>query len=171
MNIRVNNIYLTPTHADHTPYLLATDLNKKASLCTRNTALVNRITSVEPIVMDLVNGIAHWVHGHVDVLLFNPPYVVTPTEEIGSHGLAASWAGGVYGREVTDRLLPFIPNLLSKNGCFYLVVIPENRPEELVEWFRVRGFRTEILMTRKAGRELLSILKFTREIGFVAGKN
>ncbi|OXB79775.1 UNVERIFIED_CONTAM: hypothetical protein H355_013760 [Colinus virginianus] len=70
----------------------------------------------------------------VDLLLFNPPYVVTPSEEVQSHGIEASWAGGKKGREVMDRVFPLVADLLSTGGLFYLVTIKENNPGDQLPW-------------------------------------
>jgi hypothetical protein len=48
--------------------------------------------------------------------------------QVGSSGIEASWAGGANGREVINRVLPLVPELLSNTGIFYMVVIKENNP-------------------------------------------
>ncbi len=50
---------------------------------------------------------------------------------MGSTGIEAAWAGGKRGREVTDRFLPAVAQLLSSKGLFYLITIAENDPGKL----------------------------------------
>lgn len=50
--------------------------------------------------------------------------------QVGSRGIEAAWAGGERGREVTDRFLPAVAQLLSTEGLFYLITIAENDPGE-----------------------------------------
>lgn len=95
------------THSEKLVFL-TTDINEFACETTRQTGLHNGITQIEPIRTSLVNGIMPRLKNRIDILCFNPPYVVTTHEEVGSLGIEASWAGGIDGREVIDQLLPLV---------------------------------------------------------------
>ncbi|XP_075950445.1 methyltransferase N6AMT1 isoform X2 [Anarhichas minor] len=138
---------------------LCTDVNPAAAQCTAKTASCNK-ASLQPVITSLVEGLLPRLSGEVDVLLFNPPYVVTPSEEVGSSGIEAAWAGGKRGREVTDRFLPVVAQLLSSKGLFYLVTIAENEPEEIIRFLGKCGLRGETCMSTRAGNERLSVLRF-----------
>lgn len=85
--------------------------------------------SVDILVTDLVSGLLPRLRGAVDFLIFNPPYVPTPDEEVERGGIAAAWAGGYRGRKVIDRVLPLVPELLSPQGQFLMVTVPDNDPQ------------------------------------------
>eukprot|EP00054_Salpingoeca_dolichothecata_P016334 m.95581 g.95581 ORF g.95581 m.95581 type:complete len:96 (+) comp21929_c0_seq7:478-765(+) len=69
--------------------------------------------------------------------------------------------------EVMDRLFPLVPSLLSPrpNAAFYLVIIEQNkRSEQPDDIFKaIPGFTADTVLSRKAGREHLSILKYQRK--------
>ncbi|XP_047911601.1 methyltransferase N6AMT1 isoform X2 [Anser cygnoides] len=138
-----------------------TDINPMAAYCTLETALLNNV-HLQPVITDLVNGLSPRLNGKVDLLLFNPPYVVTPSEEVKSHGIEASWAGGKRGREVMDRVFPLVADLLSPGGLFYLVTIKENNPDEILETMKKHGLEGTRALSRQAGQEMLTILKFRK---------
>ncbi|KAM9313214.1 methyltransferase N6AMT1 [Gastrophryne carolinensis] len=142
-------------------YYMCTDINPQAAACMLETARLNRVL-LEPVITDLVCGLLPRLQEQVDLLLFNPPYVVTPSEEVGSHGLEAAWAGGKNGREVMDRFFPLVPELLSPKGLFYLLVLKENNPDEIMEKLKSYGLQGSKVLSRQAGREHLTILKFCR---------
>ncbi|CAK7214458.1 S-adenosylmethionine-dependent methyltransferase [Sporothrix curviconia] len=94
--------------------------------------------------------------GQVDVLLFNPPYVPTPSVPANdncaaaaaaddsadavfardSHLLELAYAGGHDGMETTDRLLAALPDVLSARGCAYILLCAQNRPEAVKQRIR-----------------------------------
>ncbi|KAI9229409.1 MAG: N6-adenine-specific DNA methyltransferase 1 [Piptocephalis tieghemiana] len=135
------------------------------ALCTRAARETGKRSSawIDPVRTDLVHGLRRG-HGQglVDVLLFNPPYVPTDPAEVGSHGIEASWAGGKDGREVLDRLLPLIHELLSPKGIFYLVTVEENIPEDIASMLKTHGIHGKAVMKRKTGPEALSIWRYSR---------
>ncbi|XP_029876647.1 methyltransferase N6AMT1 isoform X1 [Aquila chrysaetos chrysaetos] len=140
---------------------ICTDINPMAAYCTLETALLNNV-HLQPVITDLVKGLSPRLNGKVDLLLFNPPYVVTPSEEVESRGIEASWAGGRKGREVMDRVFPLVPDLLSPGGLFYLVTIKENNPDEILETMKKGGLEGTRVLSRQAGQEMLTILKFRK---------
>jgi len=48
--------------------------------------------------------------------------------QVGCKTLSASWAGGVKGRAVIDRLLVQVTDVLSDNALLYIVIVQENDP-------------------------------------------
>ncbi|ORY66453.1 methyltransferase domain-containing protein [Pseudomassariella vexata] len=123
--------------------------------------------------------------GAVDVLIFNPPYVPTPelprwptaTDMVtsvanpsfqdDSYLLSLSYAGGVDGMEITDRLIESLPRVLSPKGCAYVLLCAQNKPEEVKH--RIRGFgdqwRVDMVGSsgKQAGWEKLQIIRVWRE--------
>ncbi|ETW04417.1 hypothetical protein, variant 1 [Aphanomyces invadans] len=140
--------------------LFAVDINEQATACTKNTASLNGVSRIEILRMDLLTQVR--LRQQVDVLLFNPPYVPTPSDEVGSIGIEAAWAGGKHGREVIDRVLPLVHDVLTPRGVFYMVVVAENKPNDIARIMLSQGFHMETIRSRKAFNESLSIVKFTR---------
>ena len=61
-------------------------------------------TNIEVINTRTLDGVQDRFRGSVDVLICNPPYVATEHVETGSRDIAAAWAGGCEGMEVTTHL-------------------------------------------------------------------
>ncbi|KAK3600094.1 hypothetical protein CHS0354_027421 [Potamilus streckersoni] len=140
---------------------LCTDINPRAAEVSRKTATINKV-QVESAVSDLICAFQDWLKNKVDVLIFNPPYVITPPEEVGSYGIEASWAGGERGRQVMDRLFPLVPHILSPLGVFYLVIIKENDEADIERIMVSYGLRKISILSRRSGSEFLSVLRFNR---------
>ncbi len=139
----------------------ATDLNKNACLASGKTSTKNgNILNI--VNCDLVGPLIDRLEKSIDILLFNPPYVVTEAGELGSNGIEAAWAGGKDGREVMDRIFPLLDRILAKNGIFYLVCIKPNRVEDIGNVLAGFGFKMSVVLNRKAGIENLFVLKIVR---------
>ena len=138
---------------------------------------------LDALIGDLTSGIKP---SSVDVLLFNPPYV--PSESLPSfldetqeecpkntftrdaHLLSLSTDGGSNGMEVTDRLLPQLPEVLSERGTAYILLCASNKPEEVMSRIRAwpspdecSWYATNVGSSgKKAGWEKLCVIRVWR---------
>lgn len=119
--------------------------------------------------------------GSADVLIFNPPYVPTsdvPTAfaaggekqaclDVDSDMLSLSYAGGIDGMEVTNRLLEQLPSVLNPDrGIAYILLCKQNKPDEVTQRIRQWGARWRVDVVGRSGRqggwEKLQILRIRR---------
>lgn len=155
----------------------AIDINKFACNATKDTANSNNV-NVDVINMDLLTS---FKPNSIDLLIFNPPYVPTPTDGSNSNipeheklydcdvagrnmsddekMIIKSWAGGKDGCEIINRLLMNLRNILTPNGVFYLLLIKENKPEMIRQRLHDLGFASEQIIDRKIRGEHLLVLK------------
>lgn len=134
----------------------ASDINSDACSMTMDTSILNQC-NLQVLNMNLMDAFKTKMF---DILLFNPPYVCTESKEIEGEIINKSWAGGVMGREIIDKVLVNLPNLLSETGVCYMVILKENKPEEIINFVEKLGLKSSIILNRKIIGEHLFILKF-----------
>lgn len=141
-------------------YYAAIDINPNACKSTKVTGHNNSV-DINVTQMDLLNNIRK--SAMFDIIVFNPPYVVTDSEEVTESNLISkTWAGGKYGREVMEKVFPHIPQLLSNTGMFYLLVIKDNDPNYIIELFKRLNMVGTIVKERKIRGEHLYVMRFTK---------
>jgi len=131
-------------------YLVGVDINHKASLLASRTAAANSVSLVDFVTTSVFANINF--KGKVDVIVCNPPYVVTPEEEYKEAQLkkdiSSSYAGGTRGREFIDQLLPVANEMLSDSGVMYLLYEEANG--------HLEGLK---LLERREGCEALTVIR------------
>lgn len=156
--------YILPT-----ALFLATDLNPHACEAVISTVKENNkndITLIDALQMDLATGIRN---KQTDILIFNPPYVPadtvpqTPTSIEDPTWLDLALLGGDKGMEITWKVLHNLDIILSDQGAAYILFCARNFPDEVTSIMKERGWSVEVIIHRKAGWEVLSVLKFCRE--------
>lgn len=149
------------------PLIIATDVNIEACKTTKKCANYHQQQHrIQIVQTNLAQSLVDRLEHSVDLLIFNPPYVPTDTQEKvdeSSTNLQLAWAGGSQGRDLTDAFLQsYVPKLLSKpDGVAYLVALDKNNIRELsdclVKDHKIKG---TIAMERQAGIEHLYVLKY-----------
>mmetsp|Transcript_7417 Transcript_7417/g.18421 ORF Transcript_7417/g.18421 Transcript_7417/m.18421 type:complete len:218 (-) Transcript_7417:344-997(-) len=142
--------------------MLAIDHSPAALQATATTLKSHQVQGVELLQSDLFTALDPGIQGHVDVLVFNPPYVPTPDEEVARGGIASAWAGGHRGRRVIDRVLAQLPGLMAPGGELFMVTVSENDPQGIIQEMQQHGFTGEVIMSRQADEETLSIVRLKK---------
>uniref|UniRef100_A0A7S2WYL8 Methyltransferase small domain-containing protein n=1 Tax=Chloropicon primus TaxID=1764295 RepID=A0A7S2WYL8_9CHLO len=178
-----------------TAYAVGTDLSSRACLASRETLRSHPPSCSSRSDVVATESLRGFRPGAAfDVVLVNPPYVPTSSEELAeslrvlrgrreaseaeTEGAAftLTWAGGVEGVEMTKEMLRAGLGLLNaRGGRLYLIVVQENRPEEMAKhatrvwrelWGRSEGddpapgLSWSIAIQTRANNELLSVLRF-----------
>jgi release factor glutamine methyltransferase len=75
-------------------------------------------------------------------------------------GIAAAWAGGKDGREVVDRLLPDVADVLSPDGgTMLMILLEQNKPREVMVVLERAGLRCDVVRSASADEERLHVLR------------
>uniref|UniRef100_A0AC35TVN1 MTS domain-containing protein n=1 Tax=Rhabditophanes sp. KR3021 TaxID=114890 RepID=A0AC35TVN1_9BILA len=138
----------------------AIDLNYDACLCTQETSAMNHYETETEIICGDVSSIIAGFDNKIDVLIFNPPYVLT--EEIPQSTEELCYAGGPNGRFVLDKLLPLISTILTLHGRFYLIAIKENDIDYLLNFTDNGSLRPSIVNNKVRGCENLFVLLYIK---------
>lgn len=146
------------------------DLNPWACRIAKKTALFNFAKNVQIVNGNLMGAMQS---GIMDILIFNPPYVVTEDKEINekravdeskliNENIVKAWAGGADGRRIVDQFFLQMENMLAKDGWAYVLVIKDNKPEVIIVDLGKIGFKAIIIAERKIRGEHLFVLKIER---------
>lgn len=146
---------------------MATDLNLNACENTLQTWELNNPAGTQQIEA-IQASLVPLRPRSVDVLIFNPPYV--PSEDVpevpdskdNDRWIYLALDGGEDGMEVTRLLLDQLDDVLTPTGCAYILFCARNKPKEQQAMMESRGWKVSWLDTRKAGWEVLSVLRFEK---------
>mmetsp|Transcript_20178 Transcript_20178/g.29951 ORF Transcript_20178/g.29951 Transcript_20178/m.29951 type:complete len:261 (+) Transcript_20178:255-1037(+) len=144
---------------DHVHHV--TDINPYALEVSQATAKANSVSLILHE-CDLVTPLLKELENAVDIVLFNPPYVPTPDDELGSTGIECSWAGGKDGRQVINRAISQLARTLAKpNGQIFMITVDDNAPEDLAQQFANVGLNLKPWVRRRARNEYLTVQRLT----------
>ncbi|KAI5958377.1 MTQ2 [Candida theae] len=147
---------------------IATDVNPNACKSVLQTVRNNCPTQahlVDSSQMDLTSAIRSNI---IDTLIFNPPYVPAsevpdiPVTDEDSKWLDLALLGGEDGMIVTWKVLNNLERILSTDGVAYILFCARNNPDKVANEMTDRGWKVDVVISKKAGWEVLTILRFSR---------
>lgn len=149
-------------------------INDTKNAPSNDFIMSNLMSSIIP------NNSSNRKEGLMDLIIFNPPYVETPIEEVYHKDIIyRSWAGGPRGRIILDKFLNGLPSIINiKQFCIYLVLAIENDFDEVQTILKEKlnpilflnkindSINTKIILRQPPGFENLVILRTWYGINF-----
>jgi Methylase of polypeptide chain release factors len=109
-------------------YFLGIDINPSAVALAHSTLTLNNCATFDLIITDVFQKLN--LYEKVDVIICNPPYVITSPEEYEEcqkrRDISSSFAGGEDGRQFISQLLKFAKDNLAANGVLYMLYEEHN---------------------------------------------
>jgi len=131
--------------------LLGIDINPHAVLAAKEKG-------VEVARTDMFDGI----RGPFDLIIFNPPYLPTQTDEKIEDWLEYALDGGLDGRSTITKFVKRVDRVLAPGGRILLLISSLTGVKEVVEMFHTCSFSTEIVAKRQIFDEYLLVLRCYR---------
>lgn len=98
--------------------------------------------------------------GVFDVVVFNPPYLPENPELAWDDWFDVAIVGGESGREVIERFIRQIREVLAEDGVVYMLVSSVTGLEAVRSLGRENGFVVSVIAEERYPGETLSVLKF-----------
>jgi release factor glutamine methyltransferase len=156
-------------NGSNVPCVFSIDVNPEATLLTQKNSFLNGLDDymVQPILLDGVHSAYKCFRNQFDIIVCNPPYVpILPgenPEDLNAGLLEKSWTGGPDGNQFITPFLTNVGKILKHDGVLYLLLSSLNNPEMLnKEIAKANGLEGSLVIKRVAGRERLSVWKFTK---------
>ncbi|MBW6518212.1 MAG: methyltransferase [ANME-2 cluster archaeon] len=133
---------------DHSPKVLATDINPHAVHCAR-------LNGIEVVRTDLFAGIK----GTFDIVVFNPPYLPTSEDEHVGGWDDLMLNGGPDGRETVRRFVADVGAHLNPNGQVLLLISSLTGIKEVCDLMHGEGISVKKVAESRHFFEKLVVLK------------
>jgi release factor glutamine methyltransferase len=123
----------------------AVDISRVAVLNVRLNAMLNRVR------VDVRRGdmFAPFEGRRFDLIVANPPYVPSESDELPSFGPSRAWDAGPDGRAFLDRLCAQAPDHLTAGGSVMVVQSSLCGEEATLEALAAGGLESEVLGRRR----------------------
>lgn len=69
---------------------------------------------------------------------------------------------GEDGMMITWKVLNNLEEILTGDGVAYILFCARNKPDSVADKMRQRGWKVDVIINRKAGWEVLTILRFAK---------